>query len=184
MSKTAAAAKKDDDKAASGEPKEPEAQENASGDEKPAVAAVPDVVPPLSPRRLKPAEGEYNRWSVVVDHGVKPTDLLKTDFWQHHTKMLRPFDEIRAIAEDGSFCMWLLVLGTGPLDAKVASIGVVDMDPLDPDEYEVPKGYAVKYGGQISKWRAMRGNDVIKDGFNSRSEAQRWLGSHIMSLSR
>ena len=138
----------------------------------------------LPPRRMVPAEGRYTVWDVTLDHGTAKDDLLRTSFWRHHTQRPRPLDEIRAVCEDGSFVAYLIIQAVGPKDIKVHIREFVDMDPVQPDALQIPEGYKVDWGGRISLWRARRGNDVLKDGFQSKSEATRWLGSHIQAMAR
>jgi hypothetical protein len=48
----------------------------------------------------------------------------------------------------------------------------------------VPSGYSIGWGGDIAMWRVVRGTDVVKDGFEHKSMAQKWLGNHLQSIAR
>ena len=141
-------------------------------------------LPKLQSGRVKAAEGELMRWSAQADHGVTKADLERTDFWTHNAKRFRPMDEVRVACVDGSWVAYLIVTAVGPKDVKMHVLQFVNLDPVEPGALEVPSGYSVDWGGSIAKFRVKRGIDVIREGFDQRSQAVTWLGSHLQSLAR
>ncbi len=149
------------------------------------IADAPrEQVPDLPARRMVPAEGRFMVWDATLDHGTTREDLERTSFWKHNTTRVKPFDEIRAICEDGSFVAYLIVQAIGPKDMKVHVREFVEMDKIDPNALAIPQGYKVDWGGRIAMWRARQGSDVLKEGFQTESEARRWLGSHLQVMNR
>ena len=154
-----------------------------------AEVALPDVKP-LTASRLQPFETKNASYVVIALHGVTPQHLLKTSFWQHHTQQLKRGDEVRVEAEDGSFVAWLYVQAVGPKDVKMQLRQSINLDPMSPEDLAIPDGHTVVFRGLISKWSVLRKDDngkftdVLKEGFESKSAATRWLGAHVMSLSR
>jgi hypothetical protein len=136
----------------------------------------------LQAGRVKAAEGDYNKWSVAVDHGVTREDLHRPEFWTHNAKQFRPLDEVRVACVDGSWVAYLLVTAVGPKSVKMQVESFVNLDPVEPGALEIPNGYAVDWGGSIAKFRVKRGIDVIRDGFDQRSQAVMWLGNHLQSM--
>jgi hypothetical protein len=134
--------------------------------------------------RVVLAEGAFNRWSVDVEHGVGKEDLERTSFWQHHTKILKVGDELRARCVDGSWMAYLVVIGLGPRDVKMHVREFLVLDPYDPKEFSIPSEFQIHFAGSRDKWRVMRGNEVVKPGFESQSDASRWLANYLTALRR
>jgi hypothetical protein len=138
----------------------------------------------LQSERVKPAEGKFNTWHVDADHGITKADLERTSFWVHNAKLFRPRDHVHVYCVDNSFYAWLIVTGVGPKDVKMHVRCFDNLDPIEPGSMDVPLGYSIVWRGSIAKFGVLRGTDLIREGFEHRSEASRWIGSHVQSLAR
>lgn len=138
----------------------------------------------LQPRRVVLAESVFNNWHVIVDPGVTREDLERPSFWCHHTKMLRRRDIVHVDCADGSFDAELKVRAVGPKDVLMHVRRFDVLEVVAPNALDLPSGYAINWAGDISKWRVLRGRDLIRDGFETQGHAQSWLGTHLQSLQR
>lgn len=148
----------------------------------PAPAKV--VLLTLQSSRVRAVDGALNSWVADCDHGVTQADLERTAFWVHNARLFRARDFIHAFCVDGSFYARLLVTAVGPKDVRVHTLEFVNLDPVAPDALEVPSGYSLSWGGSIAKWRVVRGQDVLREGFEHRSQAHNWLANHLQTLAR
>lgn len=73
-------------------------------------------LPPAALEELSYASQFYD---AKIGQGVVPADLLVPGFWAHHAIKLKPFDQIRARAEDGTWVGFYIVLDSSRTWAKV-----------------------------------------------------------------
>ena len=86
----------------------------------------------LRPNRLMRAEYAGNRWRVNVEEGTTIQDLTNPSFWGNVSIQLRKNDEIRAVFDDGSLIVDLIVIeidlaNKTPVWAKVAVLNIVNI---------------------------------------------------------
>ena len=163
----------------------------------PALKTPDQISQPVSPGALKKAplalnEGRMNEYSfkhtvyaVDVPVNVSVEDILVPEYWRNVGEKLKPFDEIKVVAEDGSWYAWLLVLSAARLWAKVALIVHQDLKearkdmPLTDDE-----NHEVKWKGPTQKYVVTRKSDgaSLKEGFQTQLEGWQWLDGHLKSL--
>lgn len=134
--------------------------------------------------RLQPAESSYQRFALLVEAGTTRADLERTSAWEHIARFFRLGDEVRVKCEDGSFIAYLLVAAVGPKDVKMHVLDFIELTPIDPTSLDIPAGYDINWRGEIAKHSVLRGATVLKDGFESRALAQRWLTAHLQSMLR
>lgn len=79
----------------------------------------------LPPQALALLDYVSTRHDAIVPAGVEPKDILVPAFWAHHAVKMRPMDEIRARAEDGTWVVNLIVLDASRTWAKVQQLGPV-----------------------------------------------------------
>lgn len=137
----------------------------------------------MKPTKLFPAEH-----SVVVYHhnpefGVSLEDTLKPEYWAHVAKQLRVGHRIEMMASDGSWWAMLIVRAAGSHDAVLQALQHVPLGKaIDPVIEDSP--YEVKWRGPSRKFGVVRKEDgeVIKDEFDVREAAAKWMANHMKSL--
>lgn len=137
----------------------------------------------LQTARFKFTEHENNDWTAYPETGTPFEALLDSSYWAHVSAKMKPFDEIRVIAEDGTYYGRLLVQDAGRLYAKVAKLAFVELNKVDVVQGSAASlaGYEVKWRGPHEKWSVLRGKDVLVSG-KSKDEAQAWLGQHLKTI--
>lgn len=120
----------------------------------------------LAPGGLQLLEHVSNRHDADIAQGVDPKELLKPEFWAHQAVRLRPMDEIRARATDGTWVGYYLVLDTSRTWARVHLLSfhrltTGQVAETQASELEVKKflgAHEVKYRGAL-KWSLIRKGD-------------------------
>lgn len=145
----------------------------------------------LPPSELWTFEHVSTRYSARIPQGVDPDDLLMPAFWAHQAMKLRPMDEIRAHAEDGTWVAYFLVLDCSRTWAKLHRLALhrlttADVSQSQASEEEVKAMIAehtVAFRGQ-HKWSVIRKSDraVLLEGKEEKPEAIKWLEAHVRSL--
>jgi hypothetical protein len=133
---------------------------------------------------------EYMRvsYTVNLEAGIMPEDLLKPSFWSNVSYKLKPLDLVEVRAEDGSYYGQLLVRDRGRSWAKVEYLPGFPM--LFKDITEVPAmvvdEYSIVWKGPQYKFRVMRisDNHVMKDGFTDKEAARKWVIEHMKALEK
>lgn len=136
----------------------------------------------LQTNRFKLTEHENNDWTVYPEHGTPFEAVLEAGFWAHVSAKMRPYDEIRVIAEDGSYYGRLIVQDAGKLYAKVAKLEYIELNKVDVQQAgPILQGHEVKWRGPVDKWCVMRGKDALKKGM-TKEEAYSWLGQYSKTI--
>lgn len=155
-----------------------------------AVRAIADVQRAaklnrvLATGRVQLAETVFSQYHAVVDPGTTRADLENPAFWAHHAKTFRRNDLIHVDCADGSFDATLKVRVVGVKAVSMHVRHFAQLEAVDPEALQLPSGYTIGWGGDIDKFRVLRGNDLLKSGFESRHLAQTWLTNHLGSLQR
>lgn len=144
-------------------------------------------LPQLPPNELWPLDHVSTRYDARIPQGVTLEDILKPAFWAHQASKLRPFDEIRARAEDGTWVAQLIVLDCSRTWARVAHLAVHHLTTADVAQTQASEQavkahmgeHKVTYRGQ-HKWSVVRNADgaVLVQGIEQKDEAQAWLEKH------
>jgi len=144
----------------------------------------------LAPNELHLFEHVSQRYDAKIAQGVTPEDMLVPAFWAHHAVKLRPMDEIRARAEDGTWVATLLVLDCSRTWAKVQLIQVHKLTTGDvalsqASETQIQEfigTHLVTYRGP-HKWSVVRRADknVLAEGMEQKDTASVWLEAHARS---
>lgn len=100
-------------------------------------------------------------------------EVLKPAFWTHVGARLKPWDHIEVRPEDASYIAQLVVIEAGPLFAKVALVSKTALEAKADDA----SALTVEFVG--GKHRVRRGSDVMKDGFATKKDAQRWVDDYV-----
>ncbi len=137
------------------------------------------------PLGLVPAEFQRTVWHVFAESTLAPQDLLVPSYWAHVAEKLKPQHRIEVASESGDWWAEYFVLERGPKWARVALMREMDLRQvvsaspakLTLDDFEI------KLRG-MRKQSIVRKADkeVIKDGFESRQDAEDYLLSHLKSM--
>lgn len=141
----------------------------------------------LPPTDLTGFDYASTRHSAKIAQGVKPEDLLAPAFWAHHATKLKPLDEIRAHAEDGTWLAYLVVLDCSRTWAKchllslhrltTADVALTQASESDVDAFKAQ--HEVKHRGPHG-WSIVRKGDkaVLEQGMKLKDDAIAWLDKH------
>jgi len=145
-----------------------------SEDKKSKTPAAPIV--PVKPSEFGRAQHTYTSHNAIVASGTKEKDLTKADLWDHVAYQLKMYDEVRAIAEDGSFVATLIVTFK---HANKALLTVTNFTKLETVSFEEEAGldrYSVKQRG-VKKWCIIDNNDasVVEELIPTQAEAYKKL---------
>ena len=148
----------------------------------------PKAIPQLSPDGLKAFDYISTKHDALVGYGLQPEDLLNPAYWAHHGVKLRPMDEIRARAEDGTWVAYLLVLASDRTWARVTidrvlKLTTADVSMTQATEEELKRlksEYTISFSGP-EKYRVIRKSDknVMKAGLEQKGDAELWLDKHL-----
>jgi len=141
----------------------------------------------LPPNSLQALDYASTRHDAMIPQGVTPEQLLQPEFWSHHGVKLRPFDEIRARAEDGTWLAYYVVLDCSRTWAKVHQLALhrlttADVAMTQASEAEVRavvKAHEVRFN-QGQKWHVIRKLDrqVVQEQIAEKDAAIAWLEAH------
>ena len=135
----------------------------------------------LAPGALQFFEQVSLRYDAEIPQAVTPQDLLNPAFWAHHAVRLRPMNEIRARAIDGTWIADLVVLDCSRTWARVHILAVhrlttgqvAETQASEQDVKAYIEGHKVVYRGQ-HKWSITRNSDkaVIEEGIAEQDVAK------------
>lgn len=139
-------------------------------------------VPMLREGRIKLIEFARQTHHIVPEHGTKFDDILKETYWSMVAYKLKPCDLIEVHAEDGSYYAQLYVRSCGRNWAKVSPLMIAKFedDVATPGDAE----YKVEWKGPHRRFSVLRisDNEIIKDGFELREQADAYVKSHIKTM--
>lgn len=141
----------------------------------------------LAPGALELFEQVSTRYDAEIAQGVQPEALLVPAFWAHQAMRLRPYDEIRARATDGTWIAYYLVVDCSRNWAKVQLLTMYRLTTSDvaltqASEAEVKAfidAHLVKHRGP-HKYSIVRkaDNAVLTEGIQLKEDAIAWLEKH------
>lgn len=141
---------------------------------------------PIYPARLKLAEHAISNWVACVEQGVKREDLMKPEYWSLIAPKCKPWDQIKVLADDGTFYGEYLVLSCGRAWVKVFEMKFVNLTSSDVSvtQADAQDGYTVKWRGPHAKWSVIRDKDasVIHDGEAAEDAAGLWLKDYLKTV--
>ena len=140
---------------------------------------------PIKPGEFGRAHHQYTTHNAVVPTGMGKDDLTRSELWDHVAAQLKMFDEVRAVAEDGSFVAELIVTFK---HANKALLAVTNFTQLENISYEEQAGmdrYTVKQRG-VKKWCIIDNDDgsVIHELIPTQAEAYKKLEEILAVLNR
>lgn len=149
---------------------------------------TPDQQPiQLPPNNLQGFDYVSTRHDALVPKGMEPKHLLAPAFWAHHAVKLRPMDEIRARAEDGTWLATYVVLDCSRTWAKVHQLSFhrlttadVSLTQASADEIKAMiEAHEVKYV-KGREWHVIRKSDraVLQEHMGDKDAASAWLEAY------
>ena len=145
----------------------------------------------LPPNHMQEAEYQYTTWAVVAPNGLAAKALLEPGFWALYATKMKPFDEIRARAEDGTWMARFVVLEAGRTWARLQqlehhNLGTQDVSLTKANTQaleEARKGFELKHRGPKG-WSVVRLSDkqVMHEGAQSKANAATWLEGHLKTI--
>lgn len=139
----------------------------------------------LEPLRLTHfglAQHQFQVHNAEVNSSVSAEMLEDPLFWSHVKHKIRLFDEIRVVAEDGSFMAKVLVTLAQGGRIRTKVIYHVELETQSQVVVENPD-YYIKMRGRLGWCVVERATDRnIREGIRSQSEAQRELEEHLRAL--
>lgn len=147
-------------------------------------AAKDNVIAPLVRTRFALAEHAFRRFNATVPVGTTKEDLENPRFWSFCQEHVRVHDEIRAVAEDSSFFVVLLVAAKAgnliyPRVVYGTDLGDTDLSAATAAQAR----YAVKQRGVLG-WCLVDVEEDrnIKTGIGKKSDAERELEEYLQAL--
>jgi len=145
---------------------------------------------PLDPKaksinvaRVSLLEQARNTWLVNVDMNTTPEQCLDGSFWEHVAKLMQPGDNIHILPDDMSWEQVLHVCGQEPLFLHVVQKSFYKLVPATAPTI-IPSRYKVQFAGAHHKWRVLRDDKPLKDGFATADLARRYAANHQAAVAR
>lgn len=152
--------------------------ENAANNQKQQIQLAPGK------EHLAPFEYMSTRHDCRIPMGVRHETLLQPEFWAHHGITLKPWDEIRARAEDGTWVSYLIVLDCSRTWARVKEISLHRLTTGDQADTQASQtaleefiaAHTVKHRGPHG-WSIVRNSDsaTLEQNIGSREDANKRL---------
>jgi len=145
---------------------------------------------PVNNLQLAPGKENFNqfefhalRYSALIPHGVTLEQILVPGFWAHHAKDLRPGDEIRARAEDGSWMAELYIIEASRTSVIVQVLHKHDLKRPVASKKAIDEFIAlheIRWANPTYKHRVVRLGDgaILNQGFEQKIDAETWLRKH------
>ena len=142
----------------------------------------------LPPNCFQESEFQYMTWAATVPNGHQRAALLVPGYWAIYAAKVKPFHEIRATAEDGTWMARYIVLEVGRTWLRLQelehhNLGTQDVSLTKTAAIaveEAKKGFEVKHRGPRG-WSVIRNSDkqVMHEGAQTRDAAVLWLDGHL-----
>ena len=133
--------------------------------------------------RFKLAEHAELRYRYTAEIGTTIEDLTRPEFWAHLARELKPTYRVDVLVEDMSLFVELLVMDVGNTYAKMFVLRSVELAGNQVAELDVDGAYSVQWSGPHTKHRVVhkKTKNVIKDGFEDKGSALRFLTEYLRS---
>lgn len=152
-----------------------------------AKATKDPQVAQLQPGALELFDHVSLRYDATIQQGIGPEELEKPAFWAHHALKMRPMQEIRARAEDGTWIAYCIVLDCSRTWAKVQTLSVhrlttgdVALTQASNEELKAFKEAHVVVFRGARKWSVKRkaDNSLLVEDVETKDAAETWLDQH------
>lgn len=142
------------------------------------------------PRRIAAQDFERfelrnQTWRAIASSGVTLEDMLKPAYWSHVAYQMHPFDEIKVIAEDGSWVATLLVTNCERLWAQTVVVFSKDLtEQLSKQASAADDDLEVVWAA-ARRFRVRRKSDkeTLAENFATAVEAEQWKTDYLKKKS-
>lgn len=134
--------------------------------------------------RWATAESKRNVWLYDATVGTQVDDFLVPAYWQRIGLSLsghvRPWDLLEIREETGAFYIQAIVKSVSNLGMELAFLKGATMENVAPIGAATPiaPDLSVRNLGTYRKWAACKGEEVLKDGFETQALASQWITSY------
>lgn len=139
-------------------------------------------IDPVKPSDFQLAEHRYQRHDCVVPANTTKEDLENPDLWVSVAPRMRMFDEVRVIANDHSFVVYLIVLFSQGHDARLKIVGGTELGE-ECDDLQSSSKFDVKLAGvkKFILYNKETGEE-IKSGIPTKAQAYKELEEYERAL--
>jgi len=125
-------------------------------------------------------------WIVTPSEGTRPEDLLNPEYWKHVVAAsgIEPMAEITAWAMDGSWVCDYRVIHVNSTHAKLIMKGKPEyLDEVKESDLETDTLF-VKWISPAARYGVRRKSDnvTLKDGFQNKQAAARWMHENLSMI--
>lgn len=127
---------------------------------------------------------QYRRFSATVPGNLKPEDLENPTLWSHVAPQIQDGDEVRAVADDRSFVVYLICTFSRGSQIRLKTLVGYELESVDHDLSNNLQGeFEIKLRGP-KKWCIVSKvtGEVIKEGIPTQSLAMRELEEHYRAM--
>lgn len=135
-------------------------------------------IAPLDANKLVVAESQRITQRVILPPGSQLEDLLIPDYWSRAARKLHLGDLIEVTPETMTWWAELVVTEVGQAHARLAVLRRVEL-PKPTELDDLPLGHRVQFLGPTRKWCAMRANEILAHGFDTKTDAASWLNEAL-----
>ena len=161
----------------------------ASGQLPKAPATAPQKgkvreVLPIKPSTFGLTNHQYRKYAAIAAAGMNKDDLHNPLFWSHVANQLSMFDEVRVLAEDGSWVADVIITFKHANNVKATVTNFTELDKVSYDTPDVGR-YRAKQKG-VLKWcieDTETGENVFEK-IATQSAAYKQLEEYIATLNR
>lgn len=140
----------------------------------------------LAPSRFASAVHAHNTWTAMIPAGVTLNDILKDpNYFAHVASQIRVGDEIRLVAEEGTWVAWLYVAFVNGKHIVASLRQELKLDTNFESRDELRERFVVKLCGPL-KYCIMdqETGQRVREGIENEVAARRQLDDYIKALSR
>lgn len=142
------------------------------------------ISPLRDSRHFQEAEFSYKVFSARVDGHHTEKTLVDPNYWVNFCSLLTPGDEIRALADDGTFLARLLVNHIQGTQAHLYILEFTKLGTVN-DNLPIHDGYEIKNGGAAGWWIKVKadGSRLFPGvSHKNQSEAIQALNEYVAAL--
>lgn len=136
----------------------------------------------LAAGRMRPAEAMWRTHAVLVETGTEPGAVLEAGFWSHVATKLRPLDRIEVMDDSATWVCALIVCAASASEAIVAPLWSAELKSDASLSAPAESAFRPRWMGHKRKWAVLKGENVLREGMQSREEAEIWISSHAKAL--
>jgi hypothetical protein len=160
---------------------EPKKKEQATPPEQ--TTQEPKTISPVIRTNWGLATHRFQHYDCTLPAGIEKDDLTKTGLWNHVAHQLSMWDEIRAIADDGTFVAELIVVYKFGNQVKCQLMHYTELQKIELATQSDIGRYHIKQRGQ-DKWCIVdrKTGEVIRKGIGTETLALKELSTFLATL--